>query len=89
MWINAKTSAEQFQKKGGKRPNKNEGKSEKQRGGVEKPVKKGLEKRLKYGPGVEKSPAGKGERQKPGAALALAQRGTAAILPGQGQKTKF
>jgi len=31
----------------------------------------------------------KGERPKPGAALALAQRGTAAILPSQGQKITF
>ena len=32
---------------------------------------------------------GRGERPKPGAALALAQRGTAAILPSQGQKITF
>jgi hypothetical protein len=45
------------------------------------------EKKLKHGLDVERG--GKGERPKPGAALALAQRGTAAILPSQGQKTIF
>ena len=46
------------------------------------------EKKSKRGFGGE-SVSGKGERPKPGAALALAQRGTAAILPSQGQKITF
>jgi len=48
-----------------------------------------LGKKLKHGLDVERDSAGKGERPKPGAALALAQRGTAAILPSQGKKTTF
>jgi hypothetical protein len=57
-----------------------------------------LEKKLKHKSGVEEDTGGgrfggqglgKGERPKPGAALALAQRGTAAIVPSQGQKIKF
>ena len=47
-------------------------------------------KRKAVGGGGEKTPGrGAGERRKPGAALALAQRGTAAILPSQGQKITF
>ena len=41
------------------------------------------------GGGFGRRGLGKGERPKPGAALALAQRGTAAILPSQGQKITF
>ena len=48
-----------------------------------------LEKMLKRESGGGGRASGKGERPKPGAALALAQRGTAAILPSQGQKIKF
>ena len=58
-----------------------------------------LEKKLKHKFGAERAATGgggfgrggpgKGERPKPGAALALAQRGTAAILPSQGQKITF
>lgn len=47
-----------------------------------------LEKKLKRESGGGRA-SGKGERPKPGAALALAQRGTAAILPSQGQKITF
>ena len=49
----------------------------------------GKEKKLKHGSEVGRIPTRKGERPKPGAALALAQRGTAAIVPSQGQKTTF
>lgn len=43
----------------------------------------------KRGSGVERTPSRTSGRPKPGAALALAQRGTAAILPSQGQKITF
>lgn len=45
--------------------------------------------RAATGGGFGRGGSGKGERPKPGAALALAQRGTAAILPSQGQKITF
>ena len=48
-----------------------------------------LEKKLKHKFGGERAPGKGAERPKPGAALALAQRGTAAILPSQGQKITF
>jgi RNA recognition motif-containing protein len=50
-----------------------------------------LEKKRKAaGGGGERAPGrGISERRKPGAALASAQRGTAAILPSQGQKITF
>ncbi|KAF9782735.1 hypothetical protein BJ322DRAFT_1072274 [Thelephora terrestris] len=48
-----------------------------------------VERKLKRGSGFERASSRRGERPKPGAALALAQRGTAAILPSQGQKITF
>lgn len=49
----------------------------------------GVEGGVAGGGGFGRRGSGKGERPKPGAALALAQRGTAAILPSQGQKITF
>lgn len=51
--------------------------------------KKRSEKNLKHGPDADGASTWKGGRPKPGAALALAHRGTAAILPSQGQKIVF
>ena len=83
----------QLTRDGEEEPNKKERETEKGRK-FEK-----LEHKLKHRFGVEGGAAGgrgfgrrgsgKGERPKPGAALALAQRGTAAILPSQGQKITF
>ena len=73
------STAGQLTKNGERRLNKTE-KTEKE--------ERKLEKKLKRGFGGERV-SGKGERPKPGAALALAQRGTAAILPSQGQKITF
>ena len=77
-----KSAAGRVTEDGEKKLNKKERKAEK--------VTRKLEKDLgrKYG-AVERASTGKGERPKPGAALALAQRGTAAILPSQGQKIAF
>jgi hypothetical protein len=64
-------------------------KSEKQQRKAEKLEKERPEQKLNRGLGIERAPRGRSERLKPGAALALAQRGTAAILPSQGQKITF
>lgn len=82
-----KSAAGQLTKDGEKKLNKKERKVEKQQRKVDK-----LEKKLKQGPGVgsvERASTGKNERPKPGAALAAAERGSAAILPSQGQKITF
>ena len=73
-------------------PNKKERKmEEKERKSEKLKHKYGVEKVAADGDGGGPRRGGpvKGERPKPGAALALAQRGTAAILPSQGQKIKF
>jgi hypothetical protein len=77
-----KSAAGKLTKDGEKKLNKKERKAEKKERKAEKKLKR------KFGGGETRVP-GKGERPKPGAALALAQRGTAAILPSQGQKITF
>ncbi|KAF9645998.1 hypothetical protein BDM02DRAFT_3066943, partial [Thelephora ganbajun] len=85
--------------KGGGRPGKRKVKEHKSAGHVKETPKSAavrstedgerkLERKLKHDFGVERA-SWRGERPKPGAALALAQRGTAAILPSQGQKITF
>ena len=77
-----------------KLPNKKERKAEKKERKMEKSKHKFGAERASGGDGGEgggfgRGVPGRGERPKPGAALALAQRGTAAILPSQGQKITF
>jgi len=82
-------------KDGVKQPNKKERKVEKKERKMEKLKRKHGAGRTSDGGGGEdggghaRGGPGKGERPKPGAALALAQRGTAAIVPSQGQKITF
>lgn len=78
----------QLTREGERKPNNEEGKLGKERGRVGM-LRKGSMKRLKHELDVERPSARKVERPKPGAALALAQRGTAAILPSQGRKITF
>ena len=79
-----KSAAGKFTKDGERKLNKGERKMEKKERKLEK-----LEGKLKHKFGGERAPGKGAERPKPGAALALAQRGTAAILPSQGQKITF
>lgn len=77
-------------KDGERKLNKKERKLEKKERKLEKLKHKFVVERADGGgrrPGGD--PPGKRERPKPGEALALAQRGTAAILPSQGQKITF
>ena len=76
-----KSAAGRVTKDGERKLNKKERKAEKEARKMEKKLGRKL--------GTERVSTGKGERPKPGAALALAQRGTAAILPSHGQKITF
>lgn len=82
-------------KDGAEQPNKKERKAEKKERKKEKSKHRFGAGRASGGDGGDdggeygRGGPGKGERPKPGAALALAQRGTAAILPSQGQKITF
>ena len=86
-------STKQLTKDGEMKPDKGEGEGEEgiKSGKLEKKLKHkfGAERAATGGGGFGRGGPGKGERPKPGAALALAQRGTAAILPSQGQKITF
>jgi len=83
-------STARVSKDGVKQPNKKERKAEKKERKMEKLKRKhGAGRTGEDGGGHERGGPGKGERPNPGAALALAQRGTAAIVPSQGQKITF
>ena len=88
-------STARVSKDGVKQPNKKERKAEKKERKMEKLKHKYGAGRAGGGEGggdgggYGRGGPGKGERPKPGAALALAHRETAAILPSQGQKITF
>jgi len=67
-----------------KKPNKQERKAAKKERKLEK-----SKRRFAVEKGFGRGGPERGERPRPGAALALAQRATAAILPSQGQKITF
>lgn len=85
-----KSAAGLLTKDGERKLNKKERKLEKKERMSEKLKHKfGVERAVGGGARPGEGPPAKRERPKPGEALALAQRGTAAILPSQGQKITF